>query len=489
MSNEVTQPAVLHSFVSRRRLLSLLAAGGAGLMAAACATPAAPAPTKAPDATKAAATAAATAAAVPTQAPTQAGAAKPLAGITLNGAMFEHTFSAIIKEYLPEFEQKTGAKVNLELNAFAVYNQRADLELSTKGSAYDFMNITLIYSGRWIGAGWFTNLEDYIKDANKTPKEWDPDEFVMINTQKDKTGARFGFPWLGEVQAMAVARPDLIEKAGLKIPTTYDEMMKVMAAVDGKEGCKGFVTNKTHHWMWSHFLMGFGGNMFKAPPDDLTPTLDSKEAIEAADWYGRLLRDYSPDGVLTYTDDQMVTAQAQGRANISMHTLSWTIPLVDPKKSTVSDKVKYAMLPAGPKGLFPGIGSHGLGIPAGAKQKAAAWEFIKWALSKETIWRMVREKNYTSACRKSVINNPDFKKLMTFNGVDLAALSQQAFDMADKTPYMAYRTVPVFPQIGDKVNKAIEVITTKQMSAADAMKAAQAETVADFKKSGIKMDL
>ena len=498
MSRRELKPSSLDAALTRRRFLSLTAAGGLGLAAAACSAPAAPSPTTAPKPAATAAPApaattapAATAAPKPaaTQAPVQAGAAKPFAGVTLNGAMFEHTFSAIIKSFLPDFEQKTGMKVNLELNAFAVYNQRADLELSTKGSSYDFMNITLIYSGRWIGAGWFTNLEPYIKDPNKTPKEWDADDFLLNNTQKDSKGERYGFPWLGEAQVMTVARPDLIEQAGLKLPTTYDELMTVMKATDGKEGVKGFVTNKTHHWMWAHFLQGFGGNMFKKPPENLTPALDTPEAIEAADWYGNLLRTYAPDGVISYVDDQMVTAQAQNRANISMHTLSWTIPLVDPAKSQVANKVKFAMVPAGPKGLFPGVGSHGLGIPVGAKQKEAAWEFLKWALSKVMIWRMVNEKNYTSACRKSVINSPDFKKKMTFNGVDVAALSEQVFNIADKTGHMVYRTVPVFPQIGDKVNKAIEVVTTKQMTAAEAMKQAQAETVADFKKAGIKMDL
>ena len=42
------------------------------------------------------------------------------------------------------------------MQAFPVYNQRTDLELSTKGSAIDACNITFIYPGRWIGAGWFT---------------------------------------------------------------------------------------------------------------------------------------------------------------------------------------------------------------------------------------------------------------------------------------------------------------------------------------------
>jgi multiple sugar transport system substrate-binding protein len=94
--------------------------------------------------------------------------------------------------------------------------------------------------------------------------------------------------------------------------------------------------------------------VFKDPPENLTPTLDTPQAIQAAEFYGNILRTYAPEGVLSYTDDQMVTAQVQGRANISMHSLPVEISLADPKKSKVYDKVAYVMVPAGPTGLFPG---------------------------------------------------------------------------------------------------------------------------------------
>ena len=144
------------------------------------------------------------------------------------------------------------------------------------------------------------------------------------------------------------------------------------------------------------------------------------------------------------------------------------------------------MVPAGPKGLFPGVGSHALGIPVGSKKKEAAWEFIKWAVGKEFTWKLATARDFTSPCRISVLNHPDFKKKMTKNGVDLVALAVKVFEISGKGGYMKYRTVPVFPQVGDKINKAIEVITTKQMSAEAAMK--QAQAIADLKRAGVKID-
>ena len=89
---------------------------------------------------------------------------KPYAGTTINASCFQTTYFEYLKNYFPQFEEKTGIKVAFTMQAFPVYNQRTDLELSTKGSALDVINVTFIYSGRWIGAGWVTNLDSFTKD-------------------------------------------------------------------------------------------------------------------------------------------------------------------------------------------------------------------------------------------------------------------------------------------------------------------------------------
>jgi multiple sugar transport system substrate-binding protein len=63
----------------------------------------------------------------------------------------------------------------------------------------------------------------------------------------------------------------------------------------------------------------------------------------------------------------------------------------------------------------------------------------------------------------------------------------QVLELGGKTGYMKYRTVPVFPQVGDKINKAMERIATKQQGARDALKQAKEEAIADLKKAGIPL--
>lgn len=415
---------------------------------------------------------------------------KPHAGTTINASCFQTTYFEYLRKYFPQFEEKTGIKVNFTMQAFPVYNQRTDLELSTRGSAIDVCNVTFIYSGRWIGAGWFTNLDTFTKDPKMTPADWAPEDFAggPQSAMKNAKGETFGYAWEAGAMILGASRFDLIEKAGLALPKTFDELIKVCDAVHGKEGVAAFTADKLHHWNWIPYLMGMGGNVFKAPPENLTPTLTTPEAAKAAEWYANLLVKYGPDGILSYSDDQSMRSQIAGRANMRTQAITWMVPLAKHADSTVQKTVRYGLMPAGPKGNFPGSNSHGLGIPAGSRKKEAAWEFIKWALSKETIAMVVKNHGYPSVCRMSIIKSPEFKSVLTLNGQDVAALYLEVLQLGGKTGYMKYRTVPVFPQVGDKINKAIERIATKQQGAADAMKQAQGEAIQDLKKAGIKVD-
>jgi multiple sugar transport system substrate-binding protein len=49
---------------------------------------------------------------------------------------------------------------------------------------------------------------------------------------------------------------------------------------------------------------------------------------------------------------------------------------------------------------------------------------------------------------------------------------------------MAYRTVREFPAVGDVINKAVEQVVTGQLSAQDALKAAQDQAVANLRRAG-----
>lgn len=422
-------------------------------------------------------------------APPVVGQARKFAGVTLNGACFQHVFHSWLKDLLPEFEAQSGMKVNLDVQAFPVYNQRMDLELSTGGSAYDFCNITFIYSGRWIGSGWMSPLDPFMKNPNMTPADWNPDDFLPgpQASLRDAKGQTYGFCWEAGAMIMAASRGDLLDQAGLQMPKTFAELETVCQAVHGKDGSAAFVNDNLHHWNFIPYLMGLGGKVFRGPPGDLMPMLDTPEAIAAAEYYANLIAKFGPPGLLSYTNDQSVRAQILGRGNIRTTAIDWFTPLVRYADSTVKSTARFAPMPIGPKGDFTGSSSHGYGIPANARQKEAAWEFIKWAMGRDTLLRLVREKGYGTVSRRSIIIDPIYRSNMTLNGQDVSSMFLKVLEQIGANDYMNYRSVAVFPQVGDKINKAIEAIASGQMNAANAMRQAQTQAVADLKRAGVPL--
>ncbi|MDM0107044.1 extracellular solute-binding protein [Variovorax sp. J22R24] len=416
------------------------------------------------------------------------GAAKKFSGVTLNVSTFSAAYPKLLQQWLPEFEALTGAKVNFDAPSFPVYNQRADLELSTKGSAYDVVNVTFIYSSRWINSGWLTPLDDYIKNPNLTPADWDINDFLpgARAPETGKDGKLYGVPWTAEALLTASSRFDLVEKAGLAFPDTTDDLVKVLRAVNKKERVAGFVADNHYGWTFVPYLHAFGGDVFRKAPDDLFPTLDTPEAIAAGEYYANLLKEFGPDGAITYQPDQVTQALKLGRVNFTDAGQLHLAQLGDPATSKTIKTVKFGLVPKGPAGRFPGTAVHGLGIPAGSKQKEAAWAFIQWALSKQTTSRAVAA-GYGSPARRSDIDSEEFRKKQIINGSNLAQLSLDSIELAAKSGHMKYRTVSVYPQVDQQLNKAIELIASGQLSAKQAFQQAQANTIAELKRAGAKL--
>ena len=324
----------------RRRSLLAGAAGGAGLLS------------------------------LPGKAPAQSGK-KKLDGITLNVACWSTSYSEFLKSYIPEFEQATGAKVVYETPSFPIYNQRMDIELSTRAAAHDVINVTFIYSGRWVGAGWTMPLDDLLQDPQKTPPDFDPADFLAATTTafKDRQGRLHAIPWIADVHMAGASRYDLIQKAGFKQPDTFDEMVPMLKALKAQGGPTPFVVENHYGWTFIPYLQGFGGSIFHHAPDDLHPVLDLPDAIHAAEFFSDLLRSYGPDGVLSYTYDQVLQGQKDGTLNYSTSNETFLVQMRESGGAKFRPPASLSLMPGGPAGRFPDVAAHGWGIPTGARNR------------------------------------------------------------------------------------------------------------------------
>jgi multiple sugar transport system substrate-binding protein len=216
-----------------------------------------------------------------------------------------------------------------------------------------------------------------------------------------------GVPIVTE-QEVLYYRKDLLEAAGLKVPTTIDELKDTAAKLTNKDKeLYGFVARGQRSPLvtqFSSFLYSYGGDWFDQKT--MKASIDTPEALQAMETYSTLLREYGPPGTLNMSWPQAVAIFAQGK--VAMYTDASAIfnNLLDPTKSEVADKTGVARFPAGPAGAINySVTSWGLAMYSGSDAKDAAWEFIKWATSKEVTLKTQGQALVPSA-RQSVWSDP-----------------------------------------------------------------------------------
>ena len=281
-------------------------------------------------------------------------------------------------------------------------------------------------------------------------------------------------------------RKDILDGASLKPPTTFAELGDTLQKTQKLPDYYSYVMRTIPagvHFPYPIWLQGYGGNIFRDPPNDVTPTLNTPEALEAATNFTDLIMKYSIGGGQIFNEGDCQNSLTQGKAGLWIDALGIFGPVLDPAKSPIADKFAIAMPPGGPKGTFPQIASHALAIPKAAKNKEAAWEFIKWSTSKEMLLKGALESTWSTNPRKSVLTNADFAKKYSIAGVNRGDLVSKSLEIAK----CAYRVEPEFSEIGARVGQAIGEIISKQKSVKDAMDAAQKDAVTVMKNAGRKI--
>ena len=132
-------------------------------------------------------------------------------------------------------------------------------------------------------------------------------------------------------------------------------------------------------------------------------------AIEAGQFYQKLMRDCGPPGSVGFNWNEAQTTFMQGRAAMWLDGIGFSAPLLDPAKSRITDKVGFAAVPRGPKAHNTATFIDGIGVPAGAKNKKAAWYFCQFAAGKESHKEILRSGAGTPP-RASAYADPDVIK-------------------------------------------------------------------------------
>jgi multiple sugar transport system substrate-binding protein len=214
-------------------------------------------------------------------------------------------------------------------------------------------------------------------------------------------------------------RKDLLDKYGLKAPTTWDEMKDACTKIkdgekDSKLFCYGGQFQKYEGLTcnWAEAIDSAGGSITDA---EGKPTINSPEALTGAKFLTDGFKNgMIPKGAITWQEEQSRTAFQNGTL-IFLRNWSYVYNLA--QKTDGSSKVagKFAVAPL-PGLNGPGIstlGGHNLAIPPFAANKGTAADFIKFMSSEEA------SKSNTLATSQPPVNaalysDPDILKKFPF---------------------------------------------------------------------------
>jgi ABC-type glycerol-3-phosphate transport system substrate-binding protein len=311
-------------------------------------------------------------------------------GITLHMLMEDVPETHIIKELLPDFEKKTGIKVEFETILYSDMHPKLVPQLMSPQSQYDVLEVDNYWAGEFPAAGWLEPLEEYVKRSNFDLSVYIPSSLEMTGYYKGKL---YMIPMYNYAMAL-IYRKDImndpkvrakykeIKKKELTLPKTLDEYVDLAKFMKKYVGIDGSAMQAQRGdpivMEWTNYLYALGGSYYDK---NWKVTINDWRGIKATQLYIDCLKNAAPLGALSFNLDDAFRVMSQGKA-FSYITYWWMLPqLEDPSKSTVAGKVDIAPIP-GKGGLN---GGWGWAIPKNLpkERKEAAWKFIEWVESFE----------------------------------------------------------------------------------------------------------
>ncbi len=345
-------------------------------------------------------------------------AAAPFKGTQLNVIFLDRPgYRAVIK-LLPEFEKRTGIKVNYEIVPYENTREKQVLNFNAKGDLTMAL-VDLVWIGEFAENGWIVPIEKFTADAAITDPNLNLKGFfpLILDAFGSWGGKTYGLPF-DNYSGLMFYNQCMLKEAGFdKPPATYDELMTVYGPKLTKPEKKQYAyalqslrgeTQSADSFM--RVLWPFGGSLLNK---DFKSNLTSKESQAGLKFRQDMMK-FMPPGVVSYDHSEAVNALAQGQVAILTEWSAFYGTLTDPKTSKLGDCLAVAQEPAGPAGRLPALGGFSLAVAAQATeaQQKASWIFIQWATSEE-IARAYVEAGGVSG-RTSIYEQPDIKAKFKF---------------------------------------------------------------------------
>jgi multiple sugar transport system substrate-binding protein len=315
----------------------------------------------------------------------------------------------------------------------------------------DVMRLDVAWLPEFHAAGWLAPLDSAL-GAGLLPFAQSVDVYG---------GQWYGVPWNLDVGVLYY-RKDLLDRAGLPPPATWQALRDDIAAVRQLDGAppEGYLwQGKQYEGLSCNYLeqvVSRGGSLDPRQPLNA-------DAHRAALRYMRgLVADgLSPRDTGSAMDEERCRELFQRGDAVFMRNWPYAWALLNAKDSPVAGKVGLAPLPAGPGGQPAGaLGGWQLGVAAHAAHPQAAAELVQYLTSPAVQLRLARELNWLPT-RTAVWDDPQLAQ----DAPAVALLHSPALSAT------ARPALPDYPQLSlavqQAVNKALTGLATPEAAWAE----------------------
>jgi len=405
--------------------------------------------------------------------------------IVINQSPWFAAFSATVDAY----EKATGNKVVLDVNPFAGSAEKQRASVRAKEGQFDLLVMNSTWLAEFYHGGFLTPLNDIDPAFRADPQLVNYDDTgywdAKSRTNNSKTGVLYGIPLNGNIQVLFY-RSDLYQKAGLKVPQTWDELVANAAKLHDPPNVYGMVQRGARSasdisYDWMPYLQSRNGGIFRDEKQgDFTVTINSPEAKLALDTYIELARKSGPPNPGSWGQAQVIQALVTGKAAHATPVIAAWPQMDDPTKSAVVGKIDVAPLPHGPGGKSTPTLGHFIGaIPKNVprERQAAALAFLGWFQSRDA--QIVYAKGGQPPVRRDIYDEP-FMKTPEFRW--RSAILQSA-----PNAKMMY-TVPEGPQIVSILELRLNQALIGEKTPVDALNTMAAEIQTLMRNAGYKSE-
>jgi sorbitol/mannitol transport system substrate-binding protein len=447
------------------RFAAVSLTAGLSLVAAACSFNPPPAqPTSAPAQPPAAGQA--------TSAP--AAAAKPGVSGTVSVAMVGNPQMKTLEQLKGDFESShPGITLNLLVLPEDQVRDKVTTDISTGAGQFDLVTIGMYEVPLWAKNNWIDEVGTTLQaDSNYDYNDLFPS--ILKGLQSD--GKLYAAPFYGESSAL-MYRKDMFQKAGLTMPDkpTWDQVAEFATKLNNPPNQYGICLRGLPGWgeqlaPLDTVINTFGGRWFD---QNWQAQLTSPESSAAINFYINTLKTAGEPGATQAGFTECETLMVQGKVGMWYDATSGADLVFDPKQNPNAAQMGMAYAPTKQKEYSGWLWAWAFALESNSKNKPAAYEFMKWATSKDYV-NLVAQKNgwgqVPTGARKSTYDNPNYK---SYAG-GFAAVTLDSIENADPqhptvqpVPYtgVQFVQIPEFQDLGTRVSQEFAAAIAGQESA------------------------